>query len=105
MVQFYLPGFDLGEVEDIVDQDQEMLHGSMEPPKVGAIVEVAVLGHLFLEQLAVIDNGVERCAELMTYIGEKGVFGPRRRFDSSPCHGFRSVQRGMTDRYYSLRIG
>ena len=60
MVQFYLPGFDLGEVEEIVDQNQEMLPGSVDPPQVGAIVEVAVLGDLFLEQLAVIDSGVER---------------------------------------------
>ena len=72
--------------------------------QVSDIGEVALLGHFLLEELAVVDHRIERRAEFMTHIGQKGVFSARRGFESGAGQGFRGIQRGLADSQAGLGV-
>ena len=66
-----MPGLDLREVEDVVDQPEQVLAGRVDPLEVGdEALGVLVLG-LLLEHLAVADDGVERRPELVGHVGQE----------------------------------
>ena len=67
-------GFDLRHFKDGVDEVEKMFAGGFDFLEV-LEVAVAVVGFgLFLEHLAVADDGVERSAKLMRHGGEEGAF-------------------------------
>ena len=80
--QLHLSGFDLREVEHVVNQRQEVLAGRVDLPEIWKERRIAPLLDLFLEHLAVTDNRVERRAQLVTHAGQElalGTVGTLRR--------------------------
>ena len=67
--------FDLGEIEDFVDQAQQVLGGREDAIEVlhGGRV-VFVLGVLF-QHFRIADDGVERCAQFVAHVGQELRFG------------------------------
>jgi hypothetical protein len=70
------PGLDLGQVEDVVDQGEQVLAGRVDLLQVGQERLPADLFGLLLEELAVADYGVEGRAQLMAHVGDELAFGP-----------------------------
>ena len=66
-MQFHPPGLDLGEVEHVVDQRQQVPAGVADLLQVGDVREVPLVGHLLLQHLAVADDRVERRTEFMAH--------------------------------------
>ena len=69
--QVHPAGLDLGEVQDVVDQPQQVLAGRVDPLEVrqeGVCVEV--LG-LLLEHLGVADDGVQRRPQLVAHVRQE----------------------------------
>ena len=67
-----LAGFDLGEVEDVVDQPQKGLGGVGDD---GRLVALASVGDLGRQQIREPDDGVHGRADFMAHIGEEFGFG------------------------------
>ena len=57
-----------------------MLAGALDLDEVGLARGVAAIGGVFVQDFAVADDRVERCAQFMAHIGEKCRFGARRGF-------------------------
>ena len=74
-VEIHLAGFDLREVEDVVDESQEMLRRRVDLLKVRHVLVVAVVLGLFLHHFGVADDGVERRPKLMAHSGEELALG------------------------------
>ena len=73
---FHLAGLDLGKVEDVIDQPQQMTAGTLDFLEVGDEVLLAAVGRVFLKDLAVADDGVERGAQFVAHIGQELALGP-----------------------------
>ena len=67
----HLAGLDLGEVEDVVDQAEEVPAGDADLGEVGDEALLAELRGFLDEHFAVADDGVERRAQLVAHIGEE----------------------------------
>ena len=77
--EVHLARLDLRQVENVVDQGEQMPAGAVNPLQVGnELLLLQVLG-LFHEQLAVADDGVHGCAQLMAHVRQKGALGLVRR--------------------------
>ena len=70
-VELHLAGLDLREVEDVVDQPEQVLAGGVDLLQVGDEVVCAEILGLFLEHLAVADDGVQRRAQLVGHVGQE----------------------------------
>ena len=64
-------GLDLRQIENVVDQAEQMAAGAFDLLEVGNETFLAEIGRLFLQDLAVADDGVERRAQLVAHIGEE----------------------------------
>ena len=64
-------GFDLGEVENVVDQAEQVLARTLDLLEIGNDRFLSEIGHVFLKNFAVADDGVERRAQLVAHIGEE----------------------------------
>ncbi|MNS49993.1 hypothetical protein D3C72_826290 [compost metagenome] len=73
--QLHLAGLDLGEVEDVVDQGQEVPPGALDLLEIGDAARQAVVLGLFLEHLGVADDGVQGRAQLVAHVREKAALG------------------------------
>ena len=69
--QLHLAGLDLGEVEDVVDQAQQVPPGRVDLLEVGHEAGLAQVFQLLLEHLGVADDGVERRAQLVGHVGQE----------------------------------
>ena len=67
----HLARFDLGEVEDVVDEAQQVLARGVYFLQVGNEGLLAGVFELFLQHFAVADDGVERRAQLMAHVGKE----------------------------------
>ena len=71
--QVHPPGLDLGNVQDVINQRQQVFARLVDLGEVGQCVGLALgLGEL-LEQLAVADDGVQRGAQLVAHVGQEGA--------------------------------
>ena len=70
------PGFDLGEIENIVDEAQEVAGVGFDLAEIPQQARFAKVLDLLLHHLAVADDGGERGPELMAHIGQEGALGP-----------------------------
>ena len=69
------PRLDLGDVEDVVHQLQEVAPRDQHVADVGALLVVELAEDLLLEQLGEPDHRVERRAQLVAHVGEEGALG------------------------------
>ena len=73
---FHLAGFNLREVEDVIDQAQQMTAGTFDFLEVGDKLLLAAVGRVFLKDLAVTNDRIERGAQFVTHIGQELALGP-----------------------------
>src|SRR6056297_3120775 len=72
LVQLQFLGFDLGVIQNVVDDDQKRLAGFAD--RVG--VKILFLGQVGIhEQLGHAHNAIHRCADLMAHVGQKRGLG------------------------------
>ena len=70
-VKLHSPGFDLGQVENVVDQREQMARGAQHPvERLDLILAFEVAGVL-QQHLGDADDGIERSAQLMAHVGEE----------------------------------
>ena len=99
------PGLDLGQIEDVVDQPQQV------PARRGDLLQVAaergggvvaeVLG-LLLEHLRVADDGVEGRAQLVGHVGHELALVPAGLLQLARLHLERPEEAGVLDRHDRL---
>ena len=78
--EHHLPGLDLRQIQDAVDQVEQMLAGRLDPLQVRNRALIAlVFGGFLLQQLAVENDGVQRRAQLVAHAGQELALGTRRR--------------------------
>jgi len=70
-IELHLAGLDLGQVQDVVDQPQQVLAGAVDLLEVGDEFFLAEVLGLLLEHLAVADDRVERGPQLMGHVGQE----------------------------------
>ena len=74
-IEFQLAGFDLGQIENVADQAQQMAAGVLDLVEVAGEVREPVFLGLFVQHFAVADNGIERRAQLVAHVGEEDRLG------------------------------
>ncbi len=100
----HAPGLDLGKVEDIVDEAQEVAGIGLDLAEIAQQARFAKILDLLLHHLAVSDDGGERGAELVAHIGQEGALGAVGRLGrllgdlSLLLGGFRLPHRGRERR-------
>ena len=70
-LQLHAPGLDLGQVEDVVDERQEMLAGGVDVLGVIELFFVELAEHTFDEHLGKADHGIQRGAQFMRHVGQE----------------------------------
>ena len=70
-IQPHLAGLDLGEVEDVVDEPEQVLAGGLDLLEVGDDVGMARGRRVLREHLAVAEDRVQRRAQLVAHVGEE----------------------------------
>ena len=73
--EVHLAGLDLRQVEDVVDERQQVLARGVDLLEVGGEVLLAQVFGLFLQHLAVADDGVQRRAQLVAHVGQELALG------------------------------
>jgi hypothetical protein len=76
--QIHLPGFDLGKVENVVDQAQQMTPGAQHAAQRLERLLGAKPRGVVAEQFGQSDDRIERGAQLVAHIGEETRFGAAR---------------------------
>ncbi len=85
VLQFPAPGLDLGQVEDIVDEAQQMGAGIVDVAGIVPVARRAVRAELFrLQDLGEADDRVERGAQLVAHRRQEAGFGAVRGFRLGP---------------------
>ncbi len=79
-MQVHAAGLDLGQIENVVDQPEQMLAGGLDLDEVRLARLVAAILRVLAQNFAVADDGVERRAQLVAHIGEEGRLGAGGRF-------------------------
>ena len=74
-MQLHPAGLDLGEIQDVVDQREQVPAGGVDLLQVPAELGVPQVLRLLLQHLAVADDRVERGPELVTHAGQKLALG------------------------------
>ena len=69
-------GLDLGEIEHVVDQPEEVPAAHVDLLEILSEGRLAQLRGFLLEHLAIADDGIERCAQLVRHAGEEAGFLP-----------------------------
>ncbi len=84
--QRHLAGFDLREIEDVVDQLQQVLAGGLNLLQIGDRSLLSVVRRFFLQQLAVEDDRIQRRPQLVAHAGEEIALGAGRRLRMTLGH-------------------
>ena len=72
----HLSGFDLRQVENVVDQSQQVAAGTFDLLQIVDRLFVALVDGVLLQDFAVADDRIQRRAQLMRHVGEEARFGP-----------------------------
>ena len=72
-VELQPPGFDFGQVKDVVDQAQQVLAAAGNGVNLLLLVRIQCL--VALQNLRKTDDGVERCADFVAHVGQEGALG------------------------------
>jgi hypothetical protein len=73
--ELHLARLDLGNVQHVVDQAEQVAGGVEHLVQILGARRLAVVGGVLLHDLAVADDGVERGAELVAHLGEEAALG------------------------------
>ena len=86
--ELHLPGLDLREIEHVVDQREQVLARGLDLRQVAnERLESDLLLRLLLQHLAVADDRVERCAQLVAHVGKELALGAIRALGLVPRLG------------------
>ena len=77
LLQHHLAGFDLGQVQDVVDDLQQVLRRALDLAQALALLGVAGFAR---HQVGQPDDGVHRRADLVAHVGQEGALGEGGRF-------------------------
>ena len=77
VLEIELAGFDLGEIEDVVEHAEQGIGGVFHDAQVFALFVIELC---FERQVRHADDRVHRRADLMTHVGEEVALGPVRVF-------------------------
>ena len=69
--QLHTPGLDLGEVQDVVDEREEVLAGGVDIPEVLVLLGVQLPEHPLEQHLGEADDGVQGRAQLVGHVGQE----------------------------------
>ena len=72
---FDIVGLDLGHVQDVRDQRQQMPAGVVDGFQIGLVRGICVRLDVLQQNLAVADDGIERRAKLVVHLGKKDRLG------------------------------
>ena len=75
--QLQLVGFDLRDIENLVDDRQQVVRGIGDFGKAHALFR---FGSVAFDQMGQADDGIHRRADLVTHVGEEGALGAAGRF-------------------------
>ena len=75
-IQLQPPGFDLRQVEDLVDEHEQVLAVGLDPLQEPQVGFFQVLLLVLQEDVGETDDRVERRAQLMAHVGEELALGP-----------------------------
>ena len=98
-----LAGFDLGEIEHLVDQAEQMRAGAVHPPQRLERLLGAEARRIRDHHLGEPDDGVERRAQLVAHIGEELRLVLARDFELPALFLDLREQIGVLDRQHRLR--
>ena len=73
--QLHLAGLDLGNVEDVVDEPEQMARGVEDLVQILGCASLALVHGVLAENLAVPNDGVERGAQLVAHLGQESALG------------------------------
>ena len=76
-----LPRFDLGEIQNVVDQSKQVLAVLLHSVQHLARLRRQLAVQAILHQLGIAEDGVERRAELVTHVGQELRFVLARQFE------------------------
>jgi hypothetical protein len=97
-----LAGLDLGEVEDVVDQPEEVLAAPVDPPHHIAGLRGQVAVDPVDQELGVPQDRVERCAELVAHVGQELALVPACDLELPALGLDLAEQAGVLDRHDGL---
>ena len=83
---FHLAGFNLGQIEDIINERQQVGAGLVDFFQVRDEVFLFLVLSFFYQHLAVTKDGVHRRAQLVTHVSEKCALGLVGRIGGIPRH-------------------
>ena len=72
LFQLHAAGFDLGQIEDVVDEFQQRVGGGVDD---GEVVELILLQRGALNHIDHADDAVHRRADLVRHVGQEGALG------------------------------
>ena len=78
----HFPGFDLGEIENVVDQGEQMVRPSLETLHPGLLVSRLAAGAS--QQLRVPDHGRKRCPDFVAHVRKEFALRPVRFLGALP---------------------
>ena len=73
-------GFDLRQVENIIDQGEEVLSAGVDGFQVVLAFGLVALAAALAEQVGEADDGIQRRADFVAHIGQEPALGDVRRF-------------------------
>ncbi len=74
-VDHHPPGLDLGEVQDVVDEAEQVPAGRLDVAQVPQQLAQPMLGKLLQQEFTVEQDGVERRPQLMAHVGQEHALG------------------------------
>src|SRR5262249_1636942 len=70
-LQVHLPGLDLRQIQDVVDQGQEVLPRSVDVLQVFVLLLVQITKHPLGQNLRESNDSIQRCPQLVRHVGEE----------------------------------
>jgi hypothetical protein len=101
--QFHPPRLDLGEVEDVVDEGQQVSSRFEDVGKVLGLLVVDLAEHPLVEHFREADDRVERRAQLVRHVGEELALVPARRLELAALRRDLAEEARVLDRERRLR--
>ncbi len=102
-LQFHLPGLDLGQVEDLVDQCEQVAAGAQDPLQRFDLFALAEVARILQQHLADADDRVQRRAQFVAHVGEELRLVPAGRLELAALVLDLLEQAGVLDREHRLR--
>ena len=102
-VQFHFPGFDLGQIKNVVDQRQQVARRAQYSIKRLELILALKVLRVFEQHFGDADNGIQRRAQLVRHVGKKLRFELARRLELLALLLDLLEQARILDRQHRLR--